>query len=174
MPKLTKNHDSVRFNPAARFEAKPASHAMQALSIVCQQFKPEMEDSPKLTLLESFKIYAVLLKVHMTRALGQEHGVMIFQSDIPSLSFAQPLYPAQLTSTMIMIMQSKGYTLHVPPSSDTDLAFVSWGPDILGSQGWTVHQRTRGLEPLFIDAELQPTQDEDRPPTLERLQISAP
>lgn len=170
MPKLEKNHDSVRFNPAGRFEAKPERHALQALSIVYEQ----LADNPKLSLLESFKINALLLKVHMTRGFGRENGVMIFQSDMPSLPFAQTFLPVQLTLNMIKTLQSKGYTLYVAPASDTHLAFVSWA-DTSGPPGWVVYQRTAGLEPLFIDAELRWNQgeDDDSSSHLQRLRISA-
>jgi hypothetical protein len=178
MPKLERNHDSVRFNPAARFEAKPEHHALQALSIVYQQFNRQLADKPKLSLLESFKINALLLKVHMTRSLARENGVMIFQSDIPSLRFAQTFMPVQLTLNMIKTLQSKGYTLYVAPASDTHLAFLSWGSDTFGPQGWVVYQCTGGLEPLYIDAELRSNEDhqgEDDVSSshLQRLQISA-
>lgn len=178
MPKLEKNHDSVRFNPAGRFEAKPERHALQALSIVYQQFNRQLADNPKLSLLESFKINALLLKVHMTRGFGPEHGVMIFQSDMPSLRFAQTFLPVQLTLNMIKTLQSKGYTLYVAPASDTHLAFVSWGADTFGPPDWVVYQRTEGLEPLFIDAELRSNEehqgeDDDSSSHLQRLRISA-
>jgi len=174
MPKLTKSHDSFRFNPAARFEAKPESDAMQALSIVYQQFNRQLADKPKLSLLESFKLNALLLKVHMTRSFGQEKSVMIYQSDIPSLQFAQEFSAFQLSPNMIKSMQNKGYELHVPPPSlDTHLAFICWDTfNVLKAEGWLVHERTGALEPLFIDAELRPNEQHEQ--DLQRLQISAP
>jgi len=115
MPKTTKSPAPARFHPAARFPAKPGSDALQALSIVHQQLKAQSCAEPKLSLVESFQLHAMLLKVHMTRAVGQDDGVIIYQSDIPSLQFAQPL-ATRLTLPMIKTIQAKGYTVRVPPS----------------------------------------------------------
>jgi len=161
MPKTTKSPAPARFHPAARFPAKPGSDAMQALSIVYQQIKGHSFNELTLSLVESFQLSAMLLKVHMTRALGREDGVIIYRSDIPSPQFARPI-SGRLTSPMIKSMQSKGYTLHVPPCSDViSLGFVSWArdDDRLVREGWVVHSRAGTIEPLHIDAEILPNED---------------
>ena len=163
MPKSSKIPTPARFHPAARFPSKAESDAMQALSIVYQQMQGNSASEPKLSLVESFQLNAMLLKVHMTRAVGRDDGVIFYRSDIPSLQFAQPL-ASRLTPPMIKTMQSKGYTVLVPPSSDvSNMAFVSWARDeerLIGAS-WVTHRRTGSLEPLHVDAELLP--HEDRP-----------
>jgi hypothetical protein len=168
---------------ANRFPHKPTLETIQALSVVCQQFGGGPE--PRLSLIESFQLNVLLLKVHMTRAevnaqvqaqvqaeakpsgfdevrnresSRESCGVTCFTTDIPSLPFAQPFVP-RLTAAMIKSLQHKGYHVCVPPPGDPNyLARVCWTrvDDLHHVGGWRVYAPTGILEPLHVDADLHP------------------
>lgn len=157
MPKAGKTYESVRFSPMAdRFPHKPTLETMQALSVVCQQFGGARE--PRLSLLESFQLNVLLLKVHMIRAEVNARANTQVKAEVKAE--AEPIgfdevreressressgvtcfttdipslsfaqpFVPRLTAAMVKSLQHKGYHVCVPPQGD---------PNYLARVCWT-------------------------------------